>query len=1032
MDHKGNELAKRIFSVMLAGALTASVLVNSVPPVLAATAATVTDRLNLRIGPGGDYSIIRVMDVGTSVTVLDSSDSDWTKIQLSDGTQGYCSSEYLQTTYAASAQDTRPVRTLTMDTRSYTMAPKDIYDFRAKVDGEGLKQENVKVYSSRTGIATVARVPGTDKYRITGVAEGVCYVISEISGVHASIKVTVQKGVKKHGDSARSVSIVGYDTDPPANTPAITLDTKSYQFSSTGKVYQFLAKGIAKGSSPTASSSNPSVASVTLKNANDSRGYLYEVRSLSAGMATITVSLGGSSAQMTVTVAGGGGSGTSNITLDTKNYQFSSTGKVYQFLAKGIAKGSSPTASSSNPSVASVTLKNANDSRGYLYEVKSLSAGTATIAVSLGGSSAQMTVTVAGGGGSGTSNITLDTKNYQFSSTGKVYQFLAKGIAKGSSPTASSSNPSVASVTLKNANDSRGYLYEVKALSAGTATITVSLGGSSAQMTVTVTGGAPVITGAKTTTGVNLRSGPSTSYSSLRVLSAGTVLTVLDTSNAEWTKVQTSDGKVGYVSTEYIQFLYGGDGSSVTGLTLTHSSGTVPVGKTYYIKANVTPSGSSVTWTSSNNAVATVSNGFIYAVAPGSAAITASDADGKHKAVCNVTVTQAEPVKAAYTSPNIAGTGQSVQLVAVTDNTRDSVRFVVDMNNGTSQTFDVTNYTEEISSNEGLANNYTRVWKASVAFPAAGTYRVTAYSSKGGGVMSSTGVETSSFVVSSQDKSVSTTESRRVSDEMLNLMGKWEGYSAAVYPDKLAYNIPTIGYGQTMSAGAQFYNNLTKTEAWALLLNTTNGSYTRDVNTFIANNRLKVSQHQFDAMISFSHNVGSGYWNGTSRFDIRTMLLNSVVPPTIPSGGSLPATASLNFNLYASPDSSGARITEVGSEAVLQVLQTSFDPSTNSCWYQVQTVNGTVGWGRSSYIRFNNSASLVHDLNYTDAIAIGSEWLAWNKAGSKVYAGLVYRRLGEAKVFSFGNYAEADSASSLYKHNTYGYIYPDSAKQFEA
>ena len=1027
MAHKENGL-KRIFSVMLAGALTASVFVNSAPSVLAAS-ATVMDRLNLRSGPGGGYDVIKVMDTGTSVTVLDSSNPDWTKIQLSDGTQGYCSSEYLQAvSAAATTQDTRPVRTLTMDTRSYTMAPKDIYDFRAKVDGEGLKQENVKVYSSRTGIATVARVPGTDKYRITGVAEGVCYVISEISGVHASIKVTVQKGVKKHGDSARSVSIVGYDTDPPASSPSITLDTKSYQFSSTGKVYQFLAKGIAKGSSPTASSSNPSVASVTLKNANDSRGYLYEVKALAAGTATITISLGGASAQMTVTV--GGGSGTSNITLDTKSYQFSSTGKTYQFLAKGIAKGSSPTASSSNPSVASVTLKNANDSRGYLYEVKSLSEGTATIAVSLGSSSAQMTVTV--GSGSTTSNITLDTNSYQFSSTGKVYQFLAKGIAKGSSPTASSSDPSVASVTLKNADDSRGYLYEIKSLSEGSTVVTVSLGSASAQMTVTVTGGASVITGAKTLTALNLRSGPSQTYSILRTLATGTVLTVLDTSNAEWTKVQTSDGTAGYVSTEFIQFLYGGDEPSVSGLTLSNSSGTVPAGKTYYIKANVTPSGSSVTWTSSNNAVATVSNGFIYAVAPGSAAITASDAAGEHKAVCNVTVTQADPVKAAYTSPNIAAINQSVELVAVTDNTRGSVRFVVEMNDGTSQTFDVTNYTEEVSSNEGLANNYTRVWKASVAFPAAGTYRVTAYSSTGGGVMSSTGVVTSSFVVSSQDKSVSTTESRRVSDEMLNLMCKWEGYSAAVYPDKLAYNIPTIGYGQTMSAGAQFYNNLTKTEAWALLLNTTNGSYTSAVNTFIANNRIKVNQHQFDAMISFSHNIGSGYWNGTSRFDIRTMLLNSVVPPTISSGGSLPATASLNFDLYPSPDSSGTRITEVGSEAVLEVLQTMFDPNTNSCWYQVRTVNGTVGWGRSAYIRFNDSTSLIRDLNYADAVAIGSEWLAWNQAGSKVYAGLVYRRLGEAKVFSFGNYAEADSSSPLYKHNTYGYIYPDSAKQFEA
>jgi GH24 family phage-related lysozyme (muramidase)/uncharacterized protein YjdB len=864
MNADGKDLTKRIFSAMLATAVTASVLANSVPPVLAAT-------------------------------------------------------------------DERPVRTLTLDTRSYTMAPGNIYDFRAKVDGEGLRQEDVRVSSSRDGIARVARVSGTDKYRITGLREGVCYVIAEINGVHASIKVTVQKGVQKGGVAARSVSIIGYDTDPSA----ITLDTKSYQFSGTGKAYQFLAKGIAKGSSPTATSSNPGVASVSLKNANDSRGYLYEIRSVSAGSATITVSLGGVSAQLPVTVAGG----------------------------------------TSSP-------------------------------------------------------ITLDTKSYQFSGTGAVYQFLAKGIAKGSSPTATSSNPGVVSVSLKNANDPRGYLYEIRSVSAGSATITVSLGGSSAQMPVTVSSSDPVGSTAKTTDDVNLRSGPGTQYDKLALLYTGTTVSVLDTSSSEWTKVKTSGGVVGYVCTEYLQF---SDGSQTAAVRLSHSSGTVPAGKTFYITATTQPSGGDVVWKSSNSSVATVSNGFIYGAAPGSATITATDASGKNSASCSVTVTKAEPVKAAYTTPNIAGIGQNVTLVAVTDNTRAGVRFVINMNDGTTKAFDVGSYaSENVPAAEGLAGNNTRVWKTNVSFTKTGTYSVTAYSKTGASASwSSTGVKTSSFIVSSQDKNASTTESRRISDEMLSLIGQWEGYRAAVYPDTLAHNIPTIGYGQTMSDGAVFYNNLTKTQAWALLLNSVNDSYTGPVNSFISGNHLRVNQHQFDAMISFSYNIGTGYWNGSSQFDIRTIMLNSVVPPTVSSGQSLPATASLNFDLYASPSASAAKLTEVSVDASLQVLQTTFDSQTGSCWYQVRTASGVTGWGRAGYIQFQNSSSMVRDLNYMDSVAIGSEWLRWNRAGGNVYAGLVYRRLGEAKVLTFGNYAEASPSSALYKHNAYGFIYPDNAKQYE-
>ena len=113
----------------------------------------------------------------------------------------------------------RPVRTLTMDTRSYVMAPGDIYDFRAAVAGPGLSQDDVKVYASRDGISPVARVPGTDKYRITGHRLGTSYVFAEINGVHASIRVTVERrpAGAGYGESCRAVSVIGYETEAPQN-----------------------------------------------------------------------------------------------------------------------------------------------------------------------------------------------------------------------------------------------------------------------------------------------------------------------------------------------------------------------------------------------------------------------------------------------------------------------------------------------------------------------------------------------------------------------------------------------------------------------------------------------------------------------------------------------------------------------------------------------------------------------------------------------------------------------------------------------
>lgn len=858
-----------------------------------------TDLLNLRSGPGKNYSVVEILQKGVEVKVLGKdSGTGWLKVQAASGNTGYCDSQYIQVSSnsGSSTTDTSQVPegvsgTLTLDTRSYTMAPKGIYDFRARLEGQGLNQKDLKVTSSRTGIATVAQVPGTDKYRITAVGEGTCYIIAEIYGVHASIKVTVQNGATPGGSSERSISQIGGT-------------------SSSGS-------GSQTGGS---SSSEP--------------------------------------AQDT-------------LSLNAESYQFNKLNQTFQLIIYGVPYGTVPSIAVTDTSVVKTNPIGAISSNSYMVEVKSQGYGSSTVAVTVGEETATLSVTVSEEGSEGTGGVTVG----------------GDGVIIGGGS------------------------------SSGSGSDSDSTGGSSTS----------TITGAQTTTAVNLRSGPGTSYTKVTTLPAGTYLTVIDASNSAWIQVVTSSGQTGYVSGEYVRLLYNGEtGENYTNLSLSNTSGTVPVGKTFYIKANNAGTGSSLKWTSSNSSVATVSNGYIYAVAPGTATITVSDSSGANSATCTVTVTEAEPVKTAYASPNIASVSQTVELVAVTDNTRDSVRFVVD--NG--KTIDVTSYTEENATESGLAPNYTRVWRAQTTFSTTGSHTISVYSSKNG-VMSTTGIKTTSFVVSTQDSTTTSNEERRASDEILSIMCKWEGYRGAVYIDQLAYgSIPTIGYGQTYSPGDVFYNNITKTEAWSLLLNGVNGSYTTEVNKFITNNHLKVNQQQFDAMISFSHNVGAGYWNGTSAFDIRTILLNAVVPPdSIPTGGMAASTTS-NATMYSSPDFSSTQITEIMNGASVTVLASSFS-SPNDGWYMVQAPDGTQGWIRAGYVRFANNASMVHDLNYTDAHVLGSEWLAWHHAGGKCWAGLVYRRLGEAKIFSYGNYAEADPTNANRKHNTYNYEYPDCAKQFE-
>ena len=106
----------------------------------------------------------------------------------------------------------------------------------------------------------------------------------------------------------------------------------------------------------------------------------------------------------------------------------------------------------------------------------------------------------------------------------------------------------------------------------------------------------------------------------------------------------------------------GGGGSSttvyVTDITLDQTAATLTVGQSLQLTSTITPSNAtdkSVSWTSSNTSVATVtSEGKVVAKAAGSATITCSANDGSgKKATCSITVTSNDP-GVAVTSVRVA------------------------------------------------------------------------------------------------------------------------------------------------------------------------------------------------------------------------------------------------------------------------------------------------------------------------------------------------------------------------------------------
>ncbi len=280
---------------------------------------------------------------------------------------------------------------------------------------------------------------------------------------------------------------------------------------------------------------------------------------------------------------------------------------------------------------------------------------------------------------------------------------------------------------------------------------------------------------------------------------------------------------------------------------LPYSQYTLNNGKSLYLKSM----GS--TFSSSDTSVATVtSKGFVTAHKRGVAIITA-DYYGSKK-TCALIVDGLAPVRFSYSSPNFASKNQKVTLIAITDMYRTSVRFNVNVN-GTIHTVDAT---EKSLSTSG--NRY--IWKGYYTFSSAGEYPVTAYSMYQNNGSYATCSDGKSTVVVSDVTSSSEVSKlrRRGSEEMLAINATFEGYSDQVYDDPLVYDTPTTGYGHVVLTGEEFYNDMTKEEAFAFMVNDINDSiYTSSVNNFMERYDIKFNQQQFDALVLFVYNLGPGY-----------------------------------------------------------------------------------------------------------------------------------------------------------------------------
>lgn len=115
----------------------------------------------------------------------------------------------------------------------------------------------------------------------------------------------------------------------------------------------------------------------------------------------------------------------------------------------------------------------------------------------------------------------------------------------------------------------------------------------------------------------------------------------------------------------------------------------------------------------------------------------------------------------------------------------------------------------------------------------------------------------------------------RVSDELIQVVGTLEGFSATCFWD---YKQMSIGYGTVCPGGSSQHaagsHTITREEAAAALRRELD-YFTTKVYEFSKKYSLKFKQHEFDALVSFSYNVGAS-WSTSSDNGLNKALRSGV------------------------------------------------------------------------------------------------------------------------------------------------------------
>ncbi len=558
-----------------------------------------------------------------------------------------------KTTAAVAVTLSRPQIYGANQTTSASAVPSD-------ANGQPLTGKSIEWSTSDSRIATINK----NGVATSLVKTGQVNIIATIDGVRGTAPLTI------------------VDSTPPSQYAAaivVTLVSPTMQVGQTSeaKVMVYDANGNrVTGRRVAMSSSNPSVATVNPYGV---------VTAVSGGSATISASIDGrvGSAQLTVGGAAPVSVSSVSVALDSSAMIVGSTSQATATLRDSsgtILGGRSITWSSNNTAVATVS------SSGVVTAVGPGIAGISATSESKSGS-ANVTINAVP---AASVQVTLNpgyVLTGQAAMATAVVRDAKNNVLTGRLITWSSSATSVATVASSGA---------IAAVATGTANITAVVEGKTGAAMLTV-GKVPVSTVTVSLASTSIAPGKTTQASAVTKDSTGTVLSgrtiAWTSSNTAVATVNATTGVVTAVATGSANIIATSEGRTglmavtvapaapipVATVSVSVSAPTLSIGQNTQATAvtkdstGATLTGRTIAWSSSNTAVATVSNsGVVTAVGAGSANIAATSEGKMGMAPITVAQIPVATVSVSVTSASLT-VGQSTQASAVTRDANNNV-----------------------------------------------------------------------------------------------------------------------------------------------------------------------------------------------------------------------------------------------------------------------------------------------------------------------------------------------------------------------